>query len=82
LYTEADGTLSVYSVSDPTSPVVIYQIDVGYCYSGIISHSHLYIGGIKEVWVYKVTTNVTQPLTLVKEVQTKQSVLKLLRVGH
>jgi hypothetical protein len=82
LYTVEDMTLSVYSVSDPTSPVVIYQTKVSYCYSGIIADNHLYLGGYKKVWVYKVTTNVTQPLILVKEIQTKQWVYKLLRVGN
>jgi hypothetical protein len=82
LYTEAGATLSVYSVSDPTSPVVIYQIDVGYCRSGIIADNHLYLGGCEKVRVYKVTTDFTQPLILVKEVQTKQLVYKLLRVGN
>jgi hypothetical protein len=82
LYTEAGATLSVYSVSDPTSPVVIYQTYVGYCNSGIISDNHLYLGGCEKVRVYKVTTDFTQPLILVKVVETESWVHKLLRVGH
>jgi hypothetical protein len=45
LYTVEDMTLSVYSVSDPTSPIVIYQTEVGFCKSGIIADNHLYLGG-------------------------------------
>jgi hypothetical protein len=82
LYTVADMNLYVYSVSDPTSPVVIYQKEVGYTLSGIIADNHLYLGGFKKFWVYEVTTHFTQPLILVKVVQTKESVYKLLRVGN
>ena len=71
MYAEAGMTLSVYSLSDPTSPVVIYQKFLGHCHSGIIADNHLYLGGYKEVMVYEVTTDFTQPLILVKEVQTK-----------
>jgi hypothetical protein len=82
LYAVAEKTLYVYSVSDPTSPVFIYQTDVYRCYSGIIADNRFYLGGDKKVRVYEVTANFTQPLILVKEVQTKSSVYKFLRVGH
>jgi hypothetical protein len=75
-------TLSVYSMSDPSSPAVIYQTSVGYCYSGIIIDNHLYLGTTRTVKVFKVTTDLTQPLIPVKVINTKEAVNKILRAGN
>jgi hypothetical protein len=44
LYTVADQTLIVYSMSDHTSPIAGYLLGWG-CRSGIIADNHLYLGG-------------------------------------
>jgi hypothetical protein len=61
LYTTADETLFVYSMSDHTSPIATYQLG-DECYSGIITDNHLYLGGDEKLHVFKVTSSLTQPL--------------------
>jgi hypothetical protein len=61
LYTEADKTLYVYSMSYHTSPIATYQLD-GRCFSGIITDNHLYLGGKKKLHVFEVSNSLTQPL--------------------
>ena len=61
LYTAADLTLYVYSISDHTSPIATYQLGSG-CFSGIIADNYLYIGGENELHVFEVTSSLTQPL--------------------
>jgi hypothetical protein len=63
-------TLFVYSMSDPSSPAFIYQTYVGYCYSGVIIDEHLYLGTARNLKVFKVTTNLTQPLIPVRVIDT------------
>ena len=81
MYTGGDETLYVYSMSDHTSPIATYQLG-GWCFSGIITHNHLYLGGWKKLHVFEVTTSLTQPLIPVKVIDTKSLVLKILRVGN
>ena len=78
LYTAADETLYVYSMSDHTSPIATYQLGGG-CYSGIMSDNYLYLGGWK-LHVFEVTTSLTQPLVPVKVINTDDQVKKILRV--
>jgi hypothetical protein len=81
LYTAADTTLYVYSMSDHTSPIATYQL-VGECRSGIITDNHLYLAVAMKLYVFEVTTFLTQPLIPVKVIDTKPRVNKILRVGH
>jgi hypothetical protein len=69
LYTAADKTLYVYSMSDHTSPIATYQL-VGDCRSGIIADNHLYLGGEEKLHVFEVTPSLTQPLIPVKVIST------------
>ena len=71
LYTAADKTLYVYSMSDHTSPIATYQLG-GQCDSGIIADNHLYLGGEK-LHVFEVTTSLSQPLIPVKVIHTEES---------
>ena len=82
LYTSADWTLYVYSMSDLTSPIDTYQLDGGECWSGIIADNHLYLSGLRKLHVFEVTTSLTQPLIPGKVIDTKGRVFKLLRVGN
>ena len=82
LYTAADETLYVYSMSDYTFPICTYQLG-GHCESGIITNSHLYLGGGKgKLHVFELTISLTQELNSVNLINTIQSVLKILRVGY
>jgi hypothetical protein len=81
LYTEADYTLYVYSMSDLTSPIATYPLG-GRCYSGIIIDDRLYLGVYSNLHEFKVTAFLTQPLTRVTQITTKELVKKILRVGN
>ena len=82
MYTEADETLYVYSVSDLTSPSATYPLDTK-CYSGLITENRLYLGGWKELHIFEVTPSLTEPLTPVTQIPIKGlAVLKILRVGY
>ena len=81
LYTEADETLYVYSMSDHTSPIATYQLGFQ-CNSCIISDNHLYLGGNYKLHVFEVTTSLTQPLVAAKVFNTEHKVFKILRVGQ
>jgi hypothetical protein len=80
LYTEADKTLYVYSVSDLTSPSATYPLDT-LCYSGLITDNRLYLGGIYKLHIFEVSPSLTEPLTPVTKIPTNDSVKKILRVG-
>ena len=54
LYTEAERTLYVYSMSDHTSPIAAYRLG-GVCYSGIITDRHLYLGVEGKLHLFEVT---------------------------
>jgi hypothetical protein len=82
LYTAADETLYVYSMSDHTSPIATYRLDDRWCDSGIITDNHLYLGGEYKLHVFEVTTSLTQPLIPVKVIDTKDWVYKILRVSN
>ena len=63
LYTAADETLYVYSMSDHTSPIATYQLGGELCDSGIITDNHLYLSdGRNKLRVFIVTTSLSQPL--------------------
>ena len=81
MYTAADDTLYVYSMSDHTSPIANYQLD-GVCCSGIITDNHLYLGGLRKLQVFEVTSSLTQPLIPLKVIDTEMLVFKILRVGN
>ena len=81
LYTAADKTLYVYSMSDFTSPIATYPLG-GKCYSGMIIDDRLYLGGNYKLHIFKLSSSLTQPLSPVKAITTKESVYKLLRVGN
>jgi hypothetical protein len=81
LFTAAYKTLYVYLVSDITSPISTYSLS-NECYSGIISDNRLYLGGFDYLKIFELTTSVTQPLTPVAQIKTKDCVNKILRVGH
>ena len=70
LYTAADDTLYVYSMSDLTSPVATYPL-CNECYSGMIIDDHLYLGGDEQLYVFKVTASLTQPFAPLKVITTK-----------
>jgi hypothetical protein len=80
LYTEADKTLYVYSVTDLTSPSATYPFD-NKCYSALITEKRLYLGGVYKLHIFEVTPSLTQPLTPVTQIPTMEPVNKILRVG-
>ena len=80
LYTAADETLYVYSMSDLRSPIATYPLG-GWCYSGMIIDDSLYLGA-DNLYVFKVTASLTQPLTKVTDITTIMHVKKILRVGN
>ena len=80
LFTEVDKTLHVYSVSDLTSPSASYPLG-DFCWSGLITDNRLYLGGDKKLHIFEVTPSLTEPLTPVTKIPTKDAVLKILRVG-
>ena len=65
LYTAADSTLYVFSMSDHTSPIATYQLG-GWCRSGIIVDNFLYLGVGEKLHVFKETPSLAQPLIPVK----------------
>jgi hypothetical protein len=79
LYSEADKTLYVYSISDHTSPIATYQLG-SQCRSGIITDNYLYLGGEDELHIFEATSSLTQPLIPCKSIKTKGYVFKILRV--
>jgi hypothetical protein len=80
LYTGADKTLYVYSLDDLTSPSATYPVQYS-CYSALITENRLYLGGTCELHIFEVTPSLTEPLTPVTQIPTKEAVNKILRVG-
>ena len=68
LYTITDKTLFVYSLSDLTSPISTYPMACE-CLSGMIIDNRLYLGG-RNLFVFKVNTSQTHPLTPVTIIAT------------
>ena len=79
LYTEADNTLCVYSLSDLTSPSATFPL--GPCYSALITENRLYLGGAGKLHIFEVNPSLTEPLIPVSDILTKSYVHKILRVG-
>ena len=81
VYTEADETLYVYSLSNLTSPSATYPLDK--CYSALITENRLYLGGACKLHIFEVTPSLTEPLTPVLKIPipTMSIVAKILRVG-
>ena len=79
-FTEVDKTLYVYSLGDLTSPSATY-LQGEFIWSGLISENRLYLGGHNKLHIFEVTPSLTQPLTPVTEIPTKDWVHKILRVG-
>jgi hypothetical protein len=67
-------------MSNITSPIATYPLD-GWCFSGIIAVDRLYLGGWNKVYVFIVSTSLTQPLKKVIDIATITVVMKILRVG-
>jgi hypothetical protein len=80
LYTEADETLYVYSMGDLTSPSATYPLGVK-CYSALITEKRLYLGAGSKIHIFEVTPSLTEPLTPVTQIPSKNWVYKILRVG-
>jgi hypothetical protein len=80
LYTEADETLYVYSLSNLTSPSATYPLG-NKCYSALITENRLYLGGACKLHIFEVTPSLTEPLTPVTKIDTEKGVNKILRVG-
>ena len=70
----------MYSLGDLTSPTATYPLDVN-CYSALITDNRLYLGGVYKLHIFEVTPSLTQPLTPVTKIPTKDTVYKILRVG-
>jgi hypothetical protein len=81
LYTEADETLYVYSVSDLKTPIATYQLG-SRCLSCIIDNNYLYHGGENELHIFEVNSSLTQPLIPIKSIKTKGEISKILRVDE
>ena len=81
MYTAGGETLYVYSMSDHISRVATYQLGEK-CYSGIMSDNHLFLGGGKKLFVFKITISLIQPLVQVKVINIKRPVYKILRVRN
>ena len=81
LYSAAARTLHVYLLSEITSHIATYSLS-DTCRSGMISDNRLYIGGVEYLKIYELKTSLTQPLAPVPQITTKNSVYKILRVGH
>ena len=81
LYTERGDNLFVYSLSDLSSLIATYPLG-GLCCSGIIADNRLYLGGYKKLYIFEVSTSITQPLKLVTFINTEYCVFKILRAGH
>jgi hypothetical protein len=70
LYTYADETLYVYSMSDFTTPIDTKKLS-DKCYSGMSIDDHLYLGGTNKIHVFKVAYSHSEPpLTQVKTINT------------
>jgi hypothetical protein len=80
LYTAADDTLYVHSITDLASPIVSYPLG-DRCRSGLIIKDRLYLGG-GSLYVFKVTASLSQPLIPVTVITTKKLVYKILRAGN
>jgi hypothetical protein len=52
------------------------------CYSAIIIDKRLFLGGDFELHVHEVTPSLTEPLTPLTVINTKQPVFRILRVGN
>jgi hypothetical protein len=82
LFTAADKTLYVFSMTDLRSPIATYPLD-GVCCSGMIIHERLYLGGYEKLHIFKLTSSLTQPpLIPVPAITTKWGMNKILRVGN
>ena len=80
MYTEADETLFVYSVSDLNSSSATYPLG-NKCYSALITDNRLYIGGDYELNIFEVTSSLTEPLKPVIKIHNLHYIFKILRVG-
>ena len=81
MLTAVDETLYIFSLSDLKSPIDTFQLD-GKFFSAIIIDNYLFLGGDGKLQIFKVTTSITQPLVIVKVINTQRGVLKILRVGY
>ena len=81
LYTAAGKTLYVYLVSNITSFIATYSLSDD-CNSGMISDNRLFLGGKYYLKIFELSTSLTQPLSPITQITTKEGVYKTLRVGH
>jgi hypothetical protein len=80
LYTVANHTLFVYSLSDLTSPLATYP--AGGIWSGHTYDKRFYLGGVDRLDIFEVSDSITEPLKRVSVKRTKARVSKILRVGQ
>ena len=75
--------LYVFSVREPKFPIASYRLGEVCCSAKIIEN-RLYLGWETRqfVQVFEVPTSLTEPLTFVKEIKTKDSVFYILRNRH
>jgi hypothetical protein len=85
LYTHADNTLYVYSMSDFTSPIATYHLK-GYCCSGLIADNRIFLGicdySSCSLHVYEIRTSITEPLEELSSIRTNGDVIKMIKVGQ
>jgi hypothetical protein len=62
MYTSADETLYVYSLSDFTSPPIGTYVVLDDCSSGLIADNYLFLGSSNNIIVYEISTSLTEPL--------------------
>ena len=75
----------MYSLRDTTCPLAAYPESVGskICITGIVADNYLYLGEKdNKLRVFKITDSITEPLILVKVIETGKWVHNILRVGN
>ena len=80
LYTEVNNDLRVYIINDLTSPIASYPLN-GQSFSCLFSDNRLYINGGSILYVFEVSTSLTEPLVEVSQIIVAKYVMKILRKG-
>lgn len=82
LYTVADQSLLVYSLSEFANPLASYPIG-GNCYAGVMIDSRLYLGDDEcKLHVFEVTSSLTQPIEPITQIKTERAIFKFLKEGN
>ena len=80
LYTELDKYLNVYLINDLTSPIATYPLK-GRSKSCILANNCLYLNGGDTLYVFKVSTSLTQPLIRVSQIPAPEKINTIVRMG-